>query len=188
MTLRPALSSFLFGLGLAWGTASALAADPAPRFDPQRLSQIVKTISGDDFEGRAPATPAEAKTVDYLVAQFKAAGLVPGGDLEGGQRGWTQSVPLVKTDFRGAPQFTLQVGTQRDALVQGEQIAVRAAMDGSTSSRSAGAAGLRGLRRERARAALGRLQGRRPEGQDRGRAGQRPRLRNRKAAISAARP
>jgi Zn-dependent M28 family amino/carboxypeptidase len=133
MTLRPALSSFLFGLGLAWGTASALAADPAPRFDPQRLSQIVKTISGDDFEGRAPATPAEARTVDYLVAQFKAAGLVPGGDLEGGQRGWTQSVPLVKTDFRGAPQFTLQVGTQRDALVQGEQIAVRAAMDGSTA-------------------------------------------------------
>ncbi|SFP80709.1 M28 family metallopeptidase [Variovorax sp. 770b2] len=135
MTLRPALSSFLFGLGLglAWGTASALAADPAPRFDPQRLSQIVKTISGDDFEGRAPATPAEARTVDYLVAQFKAAGLVPGGDLEGGQRGWTQSVPLVKTEFRGAPQFTLQVGTQRDALVQGEQIAVRAAMDGSTA-------------------------------------------------------
>jgi Zn-dependent M28 family amino/carboxypeptidase len=133
MTLRPALSSFLFGLGLAWGTASALAADPAPRFDPQRLSQIVKTISGDDFEGRAPATPAEARTVDYLVAQFKAAGLVPGGDLEGGQRGWTQSVPLVKTDFRGAPQLTLQVGTQRDALVQGEQIAVRAAMDGSTA-------------------------------------------------------
>jgi Zn-dependent M28 family amino/carboxypeptidase len=133
MTLRPALSSFLFGLGLAWGTAGALAADPAPRFDPQRLSQIVKTVSGDDFEGRAPATPAEARTVDYLVAQFKAAGLVPGGDLEGGRRGWTQSVPLVKTEFRGAPQLTLQVGTQRDALVQGEQIAVRAAMDGSTS-------------------------------------------------------
>jgi hypothetical protein len=125
--------AFLCGVGLAWGAVSAQAADPAPRFDPQRLSQIVKTVSGDDFEGRAPATPAEGKTVDYLVAQFKAAGLVPGGDLEGGKRGWTQSVPLVKTEFRGTPQFTLQVGTQRDALVQGEQIAVRAALDGSTA-------------------------------------------------------
>jgi Zn-dependent M28 family amino/carboxypeptidase len=125
--------AFLCGVGLAWGAVSAQAADPAPRFDPQRLSQIVKTVSGDDFEGRAPATPAEGKTVDYLVAQFKAAGLVPGGDLEGGKRGWTQAVPLVKTEFRGTPQFTLQVGSQRDALVQGEQIAVRAALDGSTA-------------------------------------------------------
>lgn len=131
-TFRPAF--LLCGIGLAWSAASALAADPAvPVFDPQRLSQIVKTVSGDDFEGRAPATPAEAKTVDYLVAQFKAAGLAPGGDLEGGRRAWTQSVPLVKTEFRGTPQITLQVGAQRDALAQGEQIAVRAALDGSTA-------------------------------------------------------
>ncbi|RSZ38422.1 MULTISPECIES: M28 family metallopeptidase [unclassified Variovorax] len=131
-TLR--LASLLCGIGLAWSATGARAADPpAPRFDPQRLSQIVKTVSGDDFEGRAPATPAEAKTVDYLVAQFKAAGLVPGGELEGGRRTWTQSVPLVKTEFRGTPQITLQVGAQRDALAQGEQIAVRAALDGSTA-------------------------------------------------------
>lgn len=138
MTTIQRLASHLLcgiGIGLASGAAVALAAvdPPAPRFDPQRLSQIVKTVSGDDFEGRAPATPAEAKTVDYLIAQFKAAGLVPGGDLEGGRRGWTQSVPLVKTEFRGTPQITLQVGTQRDALAQGEQIAVRAALDGSTA-------------------------------------------------------
>ena len=124
----------LCGIGLTCSAASALAADPpAPRFDPQRLSQIVKTVSGDDFEGRAPATPAEAKTVDYLVAQFKAAGLAPGGDLENGRRGWTQSVPLVKTEFHGTPRLMLQVGAHSDALVQGEQIAVRAALDGSTT-------------------------------------------------------
>lgn len=130
----PRLAFLLCGIGLAWGATGALAADPpAPRFDPQRLSQIVKTVSGDDFEGRAPATPAEAKTVDYLVAQFKAAGLAPGGDLEGGRRGWTQSVPLVKTEFHGTPRLMLQVGAHSDALVQGEQIAVRAALDGSTT-------------------------------------------------------
>jgi Zn-dependent M28 family amino/carboxypeptidase len=128
------LAFLLCGIGLAWSVTGALAADPsAPRFDRQRLSQIVKTVSGDDFEGRAPATPAEARTVDYLVAQFKAAGLAPGGDLEGGRRSWTQSVPLVKTEFRGTPRLMLQVGTHSDALVQGEQIAVRAALDGSTT-------------------------------------------------------
>jgi Zn-dependent M28 family amino/carboxypeptidase len=128
------LAFLLCGIGLTCSAASALAADPpAPRFDPQRLSQIVKTVSGDDFEGRAPATPAEAKTVDYLVAQFKAAGLAPGGDLENGRRGWTQSVPLVKTEFHGTPRLMLQVGAHSDALVQGEQIAVRAALDGSTT-------------------------------------------------------
>jgi Zn-dependent M28 family amino/carboxypeptidase len=130
----PRLAFLLCGIGLAWSATSALAADPStPRFDPQRLSQIVKTVSGDDFEGRAPATPAEARTVDYLVAQFKAAGLAPGGDLEGGRHSWTQSVPLVKTEFHGTPQLMLQVGTHSDALVQGEQIAVRAALDGSTT-------------------------------------------------------
>ncbi len=120
-------------VALAWSASGAGAAETAPRFDPQRLSQIVKTISADDFEGRAPATPAEGKTVDYLIAQFKAAGLQPGGDLEKGKRGWTQAVPLVKTEFRGAPQFTLHAGGKSEPWTQGEQIAVRAALDGSTT-------------------------------------------------------
>ncbi|HEX7946310.1 MAG TPA: M28 family metallopeptidase, partial [Phenylobacterium sp.] len=54
-------------------------------------------------------------------------------ELEGGRRTWTQSVPLVKTEFRGTPQIRLQVGAWSEALAQGEQIAVRAALDGSTS-------------------------------------------------------
>ena len=36
-----------------------------------------------------------------LVGQFKAAGLQPGGDLANGMRGWTQAVPLLKTDAPG---------------------------------------------------------------------------------------
>lgn len=42
------------------------------------------------YEGRAPATPGEDRTIEYLVAEFKKAGVQPAGD--GG--GWTQSVPL----------------------------------------------------------------------------------------------
>ena len=57
---------------LAAGTVSAAE---GPSFDAQRLSQHVKTLSSDAFEGRGPNTAGEEKTVAYLIEQFKAAGL-----------------------------------------------------------------------------------------------------------------
>ncbi|MEY2160294.1 M28 family metallopeptidase [Rhodanobacter denitrificans] len=112
--------------------AAAQATD-APTFSPERLSADVKTLSSDAFEGRGPATPAETKTIDYVVAQMKAAGLQPGGDLKDGKRSWTQAVPLLRSEIVGAPKLTLALGDKHEALTQGEQIAVRAPMDGSTS-------------------------------------------------------
>ncbi|MDP1028131.1 M28 family peptidase [Sphingomonas sp. KR1UV-12] len=72
--------------------AAAPAADPV---SPAALSADVKVLASDAFGGRAPGTPGEAKTVDWLVAQFKAAGLQPGGP--GGS--WTQAVPLIRTQL-----------------------------------------------------------------------------------------
>ncbi len=72
--------------------AAAPAADPV---SPAALSQDVKVLASDAFGGRAPGTPGETKTIDWLVAQFKAAGLEPGGT--GGS--WTQAVPLVRTQL-----------------------------------------------------------------------------------------
>ncbi|MES2129403.1 MAG: M28 family metallopeptidase [Pseudomonadota bacterium] len=110
--------------------AAALAAD-APAFDPQRLSQDVKVLSSDEFEGRAPNTAGETKTVDYIVSQFKAAGLVPGGDLVKGQRSWTQDVPLGRFDIQGPVTLSVKLGGQSRTLVQGRDLAVRAAMNGA---------------------------------------------------------
>ncbi|MFI4921667.1 MAG: peptidase M20, partial [Gammaproteobacteria bacterium] len=112
--------------------ASAQAAD-TPTFSTQRLSDEVKTLSSDAFEGRGPATPAETKTIDYVVAQMKAAGLQPGGDLKDGKRQWTQAVPLLRTEIIGQPSLSLQLGSTTEPLTQGKQIAIRAPMDGSTS-------------------------------------------------------
>jgi Zn-dependent M28 family amino/carboxypeptidase len=42
-------------------------------------------------------------------------------------------VPLLRTQIIGTPSLSLDLGGQRDVLTQGEQIAVRAPMDGSTS-------------------------------------------------------
>jgi len=109
----------------------AQAAD-TPTFSTGRLSAEVKALSSDAFEGRGPATPAEAKTIDYVVAQMKGAGLQPGGDLRDGKRGWTQAVPLRRSAIVGTPSLSLAHDGKREALAQGEQIAVRAPMDGST--------------------------------------------------------
>ncbi len=103
----------------------------APTFNAQRLSTEVKTLSSDAFQGRGPATPAETKTVAYVIGQMKAAGLQPGGDLKDGKRSWTQAVPLQRAQINGTPKFTLNFGAASEVLTQGNEIAVRASMDGS---------------------------------------------------------
>ncbi|WP_460823744.1 M28 family metallopeptidase [Lysobacter olei] len=116
---------------LSLAVSSALAGT-APTFDPRQLSETVKTLSSDEFEGRAPASAGETRTVEYLSLQMRAAGLKPGGDLgPDGQRTWTQAVPLLRAEIVGTPALSVAVNGQAQALVQGEQIAVRAALDGS---------------------------------------------------------
>jgi Zn-dependent M28 family amino/carboxypeptidase len=107
--------------------AAALAASsPEPVFTPQRLSDHIKTLSSDAFEGRGPATAGEEKTVTYIAQQMKAAGLEPGGPLVNGKRRWTQQVPLLRSEISGQP--TVSIGGQ--TLTQGTEIAIRAPMNG----------------------------------------------------------
>lgn len=101
-----------------------------PKFDPQRLSQHVKVLASDAFEGREPHTAGETKTVEYLVEQFKAAGAQPGGDLVGGKHGWTQEVPLGRFQITGPVTLAVNAGKEALNWTQGEQIAVRASMNG----------------------------------------------------------
>ena len=124
------LAASLLSMSIALALQPAAAAD-APTFDPQRLSEVVQTLSSDEFEGRGPATAGEIKTIDYVVAQMQAAGLQPGGDLKDGRRGWTQAVPLLRAEITGAPRLSIKgKGTPR-LLTQGTEVAIRAAMDGS---------------------------------------------------------
>src|SRR6185295_5384378 len=96
------------------------------------MSEEVKTLSSDAFEGRGPATPGETKTVAYVIEQMKAAGLQPGGDLgDDGKRSWTQAVPLGRFEITGPIKLAMKSGEQTQALSQGSEIAVRAAMNGA---------------------------------------------------------
>ncbi|WP_350634514.1 M28 family metallopeptidase [Pseudoalteromonas sp. GW168-MNA-CIBAN-0100] len=57
------------------------------------LAKHVKVLASDEFGGRAPSSPGEKLTLDYLTAQFKALGLDPGnGDS------YLQEVPLVSLE------------------------------------------------------------------------------------------
>src|SRR5437016_11975903 len=68
---------------------------PESPIDPARLAAHVRTLASDAFEGRAPATLGETKTLDYISGQLAAIGVKPGGEPDGqGGRRWTQDVPL----------------------------------------------------------------------------------------------
>src|SRR3954453_2679803 len=115
-------------------TAAPLTAASIGSFSPPRLSAVDKFISSDAFEGRGPATRAETKTINYIADHFGAVGLQPAGDVVNGKRSWFQAVPLLRSEILGNPQFTLNLGNgQTVALSQGDQIALRAPMNGQTA-------------------------------------------------------
>ena len=110
--------------------ASSVSAAPSV-IDAQRVLRDTQVLSSDAYEGRAPASEGEKKTVAYLVEQMKAAGLQPAGDpLPGGGRAWTQDVPLARFATKGPVAVSANVGGTVQTWAQGEQIAIRAAQTG----------------------------------------------------------
>jgi Zn-dependent M28 family amino/carboxypeptidase len=82
----------------ALSASAAFAAETSVAIDPERLSQTVKVLAADEFEGRGPATPGETKTIEWLTNHCRDLGLEPGGE----RGSWTQAVPLVRTQV-GSP-------------------------------------------------------------------------------------
>ena len=89
----------------------AVAAAP-PHVDTQRMSEITRVLASDEFQGRAPGTAGEAKTIPYLIAQFKAAGLEPAGE----NGGWTQTVPMIHTRLQAPVNVSVRQSGQTAPL------------------------------------------------------------------------
>jgi len=100
--------------------SAANATGPAPTVEAVKLSQHVRILSSDAFEGRAPGTAGEAKTIAYPVEQYRKLGLRPGA--AGGS--WTQEVPLRRIEIVGSPtsSFATLAGTR--SLAEGRDIVV----------------------------------------------------------------
>jgi Zn-dependent M28 family amino/carboxypeptidase len=102
--------------------AALLSASPAlaQQADSARLNEHVRVLASDAFEGRGVATPGEQRTVDYVVSQFQALGLEPGGP----DGSWVQRAQLGRTRHDGPATITVSAGGASRALVRGPDILV----------------------------------------------------------------
>ncbi len=90
----------------AWLAGAALpVAAATPVISVDTLKTVTKTLSDDLFEGRAPGTAGEGKTIDYIRERFAAAGLQPGN-----KGSWYQDVPLVELTLKNSPVLTVSGG------------------------------------------------------------------------------
>ncbi|MGV9008780.1 M28 family peptidase [Brevundimonas sp.] len=114
----------------------AAGAVQAQDFSAARLSDGIRTISDDSFQGRYPGTEGERMTLAWLQAQYEAMGLQPGGP--NGQ--WLQAIELK----RYTPEGTATVSWtgpdgQAHALESGKDFLIRAATnDGRANIQGAG--------------------------------------------------
>jgi Zn-dependent M28 family amino/carboxypeptidase len=101
--------------------AIAAPSKTAAQITPAALAQTVKHITRPEFEGRAPGTSGERKTIAYLVDQLSKAGLKPGGpDGE-----WTQRAPMVHETVGEPVRLELSLGATRIALSPARDIALK---------------------------------------------------------------
>ena len=72
-------------------------------------------LSSDEFEGRAPSSEGEEKTVRYLETEFKKVGLQPGnGDS------YFQDVPLVEITANPETELTVSGGKSPMSFAYGD--------------------------------------------------------------------
>ncbi len=76
-----------------------------PELSLATLQEVTKELSSDAYEGRAPGTAGEEKTVAYIIKKYEEAGLKPGNNGS-----WTQDVPLVEITAKNATPLTFTGG------------------------------------------------------------------------------
>lgn len=108
-------------LALWLAIVSNTVAAPNALYGPissQRISDHVRILASDAFEGRAPGTAGEDKTVAYLIQQFKTMGLKPGG-VAGG---WTQPLTVYRLAHASPIKASIRFNTGEESLVENKTI------------------------------------------------------------------
>ncbi len=85
-----------------------------PELSLPTLQEVTKELSQDSYEGRAPGTAGEEKTVSYLIRKFTEAGLKPGNNGS-----WTQDVPLVEITAKNVSPLSFAGGKTPMSLKYG---------------------------------------------------------------------
>jgi Zn-dependent M28 family amino/carboxypeptidase len=86
-------------------SAAAIPDVQIPELSLATLQEVTKELSSDAYEGRAPGTAGEEKTVAYIIKKYEEAGLKPGNNGK-----WTQDVPLVEITAKNATPISFTGG------------------------------------------------------------------------------
>ena len=112
MSARLQILSLLLLVSACQGPPEQTPAEPSgdrvEGIDASSLLEHVRTLASDEFEGRAPGSPGEEKTIAYLTEQFSTLGLVPGNP----DGTWVQKVPLVGITPAEGSTLTVRGGGQ----------------------------------------------------------------------------
>ncbi|WP_295446380.1 M28 family metallopeptidase [Sphingorhabdus sp. EL138] len=81
---------------------SALPQVEVPALSEKTMKDVTRELSLDAYEGRAPGSIGEGKTVAHLISKFKAAGLEPGNNGS-----WTQDVPLIEITAKNVSALSI---------------------------------------------------------------------------------
>jgi len=106
--MKPSAVLLLFGVLIA----AAVRAEPPVAISADRMRNDVRSLSSDEFLGRGPGEPGEAKAMAYIAEAFRNAGLQPAGENDT----WFQDVPLVRLDRQPGASLSLSIDGKVDAL------------------------------------------------------------------------
>ena len=99
--------------------ASVAAAPDAVEPSIDTMKQLVQEMSSDAYEGRAPGSAGEEKTLALLVAEFSKLGLKPGN-----KGSWFQDVPLVEINAKNVSPLTFRGGKGAVTAAYGPEMVV----------------------------------------------------------------
>jgi Zn-dependent M28 family amino/carboxypeptidase len=120
MTARMTMILVCLALLPGCNTARTAREMAAAAITEEAYRGYVEKLASDEFEGRAPGSPGERKTVEYLEQQFLDLGLQP---VQGGS--FRQEVPLVEiTATPAASYLDFQRGGRIIQLALGDDMVV----------------------------------------------------------------
>src|SRR5512137_3197016 len=105
-----------------------------PAIEGRAVLEHTRVLASDAFEGRAPGTAGEERTVAYLTEQLQKMGLQPGNP----DGTWVQRIPLVGTTVQGTPPLVFRKGAAErrlawrdDYVAWTKRVVERAGLDAS---------------------------------------------------------
>ncbi len=115
--LLPLLPLAFLSACSANGDAQSASTEATPSIPT--MQRLVQQLSSDEFEGRAPGTAGEEKTLKLLADEFARIGLKPGNNGS-----WFQDVPLVEITAKSVSPLTFAGGKAGVAAAYGTEMVV----------------------------------------------------------------